>query len=200
MISDYPASTASPLCSLSLALEKLRRFPATPLVPLDCRIPLPAIGCSRKSASTERAIQGDRYSEVFQRRQRLWFHPPENGGQGVFVHVSALERGGSLREGDKVSLELGQDRKTGNRKPRTFRFSDDGIGFAMNPPRARFSLGTASGRCAAGSMSMLVSSLSIARWARPRTGPRSYPRGDRVSEEIYSVKATGVHQRCDDQT
>lgn len=44
------------------------------------------------------------------------FITPENGGQDVFVHVSALARGGSLREGDKVSFELGQDRKTGKSK------------------------------------------------------------------------------------
>ncbi|CDZ33717.1 Cold shock protein [Neorhizobium galegae bv. officinalis] len=44
------------------------------------------------------------------------FITPENGGQDVFVHVSALERGGSLREGDKVNFELGQDRKTGKSK------------------------------------------------------------------------------------
>jgi len=41
------------------------------------------------------------------------FITPENGGADVFVHVSALQRGGSLREGDKVSFELGQDRKIG---------------------------------------------------------------------------------------
>jgi CspA family cold shock protein len=39
------------------------------------------------------------------------FITPENGGQDVFVHVSALQRGSSLREGDKVSFEIGQDRK-----------------------------------------------------------------------------------------
>ncbi|MBX4871174.1 cold-shock protein [Rhizobium bangladeshense] len=44
------------------------------------------------------------------------FITPENGGTDVFVHVSALQRGDSLREGDKVSYELGQDRKTGKPK------------------------------------------------------------------------------------
>jgi cold shock protein len=44
------------------------------------------------------------------------FITPENGGQDVFVHVSALAHGGSLREGDKVSFEVGQDRKTGKSK------------------------------------------------------------------------------------
>ncbi|MGO4567557.1 cold-shock protein [Rhizobium sp. 2YAF20] len=44
------------------------------------------------------------------------FITPENGGTDVFVHVSALQRGGSLREGDKVNFEVGQDRKTGKSK------------------------------------------------------------------------------------
>ncbi|KQS81672.1 cold-shock protein [Rhizobium sp. Leaf383] len=44
------------------------------------------------------------------------FITPEEGGQDVFVHVSALSRGGSLREGDKVSFEVGEDRKTGKSK------------------------------------------------------------------------------------
>ncbi|KWV57730.1 cold-shock protein [Rhizobium altiplani] len=44
------------------------------------------------------------------------FITPDNGGQDVFVHVSALVRGSSLREGDKVSYEVGQDRKTGKSK------------------------------------------------------------------------------------
>ncbi|MET0171037.1 MAG: cold-shock protein [Agrobacterium vaccinii] len=44
------------------------------------------------------------------------FITPENGGTDVFVHVSALQPGGSLREGDKVTFEVGQDRKTGKSK------------------------------------------------------------------------------------
>ncbi|MBY3348898.1 cold-shock protein [Rhizobium laguerreae] len=44
------------------------------------------------------------------------FITPENGGADAFVHVSALQRGGSLREGDKVGFEVGQDRKTGKSK------------------------------------------------------------------------------------
>lgn len=44
------------------------------------------------------------------------FITPESGGQDVFVHVSALEGGSSLREGDKVSFDVGQDRKTGKSK------------------------------------------------------------------------------------
>lgn len=41
------------------------------------------------------------------------FITPETGGTDVFVHVSSLRPGSSLREGDRVSYDLGQDRKTG---------------------------------------------------------------------------------------
>ena len=44
------------------------------------------------------------------------FITPENGGQDVFVHVSLLQSDSSLREGGKVSFEVGQDRKTGKSK------------------------------------------------------------------------------------
>jgi len=54
--------------------------------------------------------------KFFNNDKGFGFITPENGGADVFVHVSALQSGGSLREGDKVSYELGQDRKTGKSK------------------------------------------------------------------------------------
>lgn len=49
-----------------------------------------------------------------------WFNPskgfgfiqPENGGQDIFVHISAVERAGmnSLNEGQKISFELATDK------------------------------------------------------------------------------------------
>jgi CspA family cold shock protein len=39
----------------------------------------------------------------------------------VFVHVSALQGGSSLREGQQVSYEVGQDRKTGKSKAENVR-------------------------------------------------------------------------------
>lgn len=43
------------------------------------------------------------------------FIAPDEGGQDVFVHISAVERAGlrSLVEGQKVSFEITQDRRTG---------------------------------------------------------------------------------------
>ncbi|MBZ5762303.1 cold-shock protein [Rhizobium sp. VS19-DR104.2] len=49
------------------------------------------------------------------------FITPENGGGDVFVHVSAVQGGASLREGQRVSYEVGQDRKTGKSKAENVR-------------------------------------------------------------------------------
>jgi CspA family cold shock protein len=43
------------------------------------------------------------------------FIAPDDGGNGAFVHISAVERSGlgDLREGQKVGFELVSDRKSG---------------------------------------------------------------------------------------
>jgi CspA family cold shock protein len=43
------------------------------------------------------------------------FIQPDDGGKDVFVHATALERAGmqSLSEGQKVSFDTQEDRKTG---------------------------------------------------------------------------------------
>ena len=43
------------------------------------------------------------------------FIQPDDGGQDVFVHISAVERAGlrSLNEGQKVNYELETDRRSG---------------------------------------------------------------------------------------
>ncbi len=52
-----------------------------------------------------------------------WFNPtkgfgfiqPDDGGNDVFVHISAVERAGlgSLSEGQKISFELERDQRSG---------------------------------------------------------------------------------------
>ncbi|BCH19845.1 cold-shock protein [Mesorhizobium sp. L-2-11] len=46
---------------------------------------------------------------------RFRFIQPDNGGQDVFVHISAVERAGlsTLNEGQKINYEIEQDRRTG---------------------------------------------------------------------------------------
>jgi cold shock protein len=43
------------------------------------------------------------------------FIQPDNGGKDVFVHATALERAGlrNLVEGQKVSFDIEEDRRTG---------------------------------------------------------------------------------------
>lgn len=43
------------------------------------------------------------------------FIQPDSGGADVFVHISAVERAGlrSLADGQKISYEVEQDRRTG---------------------------------------------------------------------------------------
>ena len=45
------------------------------------------------------------------------FIQPDGGGQDVFVHISAVQRAGmsGLNDGQKISYELVDDRKTGKK-------------------------------------------------------------------------------------
>jgi CspA family cold shock protein len=51
----------------------------------------------------------------FNGQKGFGFIQPDNGGADVFGHISAVERAGlrDLQEGQKVSYEIEQDRRTG---------------------------------------------------------------------------------------
>ena len=51
----------------------------------------------------------------FDSQKGFGFVQPENGGQDVFVHVSAVERAGigTLNEGQSVTFDIVKDRRTG---------------------------------------------------------------------------------------
>ena len=53
--------------------------------------------------------------KFFNTAKGFGFITPEGGGKDVFVHATALERAGlrSLSEGQKVSFDTEQDRRTG---------------------------------------------------------------------------------------
>ncbi|APG87743.1 cold-shock protein [Sinorhizobium americanum] len=59
--------------------------------------------------------------KFFNQDKGFGFITPDNGGADVFVHVSAVQGSQPLREGQKVSYELGQDRKTGKSKAENVR-------------------------------------------------------------------------------
>ena len=51
----------------------------------------------------------------FNAQKGYGFIQPDDGDKDVFVHISAVEHAGlrDLREGQKVSYEIAQDRRTG---------------------------------------------------------------------------------------
>ena len=51
----------------------------------------------------------------FNAQKGFGFIQPDNGGKDVFVHATALERAGlrGLNEGQKVSFDTAEDRRTG---------------------------------------------------------------------------------------
>ena len=51
----------------------------------------------------------------FNTQKGFGFIQPDNGGADVFVHIRAVERAGmsDLREGQKLSYEIVQDRRSG---------------------------------------------------------------------------------------
>ena len=51
----------------------------------------------------------------FNSQKGFGFIQPEDGGNDVFVHISAVERAGlyGLKEGQKVTFEVARDPKTG---------------------------------------------------------------------------------------
>lgn len=51
----------------------------------------------------------------FNSQKGFGFIQPDDGGQDVFVHISAVERAGlhGLNEGQKISFEIVANRKTG---------------------------------------------------------------------------------------
>jgi len=53
--------------------------------------------------------------KFFNSEKGFGFISPDGGGTDTFVHISAVERSGlsTLREGQKVSYEIVQDRRSG---------------------------------------------------------------------------------------
>jgi CspA family cold shock protein len=86
----------------------------------------PAGSCLRSAPVFEAAIltrinMATGTVKFFNQDKGFGFITPDAGGPDVFVHVSALGGQGSLRDGDKVSYDVGQDRKTGKSKAENVR-------------------------------------------------------------------------------
>jgi len=75
----------------------------------------------RNAAQLTRIFMAIGTVKFFNQDKGFGFITPDDGGQDVFVHVSGVIAGGPLRDGSKVSYDLGQDRKTGKSKAENVR-------------------------------------------------------------------------------
>jgi len=75
----------------------------------------------RNAAQLTRIFMATGTVKFFNQDKGFGFITPDDGGQDVFVHVSGVLSGGPLRDGSKVSYDLGQDRKTGKSKAENVR-------------------------------------------------------------------------------
>ena len=49
--------------------------------------------------------------KFFNDEKGFGFITPDDGGKDIFVHISGVEGGGPLQEGDSVSYEIGEGQK-----------------------------------------------------------------------------------------
>jgi CspA family cold shock protein len=79
------------------------------------RVGVRLTACAGSLAPTIGVIMNTGTVKFYNGQKGYGFIAPDNGGSDVFVHASALERAGltSLSEGQKVSFDTEQDRRSG---------------------------------------------------------------------------------------
>lgn len=79
------------------------------------RVGVSLTACAGSFASMIGVIMNTGTVKFYNGQKGYGFIAPDNGGSDVFVHASALERAGltSLSEGQKVSFDTEQDRRSG---------------------------------------------------------------------------------------
>jgi cold shock protein len=78
---------------------------------------------ARPNIWTQDVIDADRTVKFYNDQKGYGFIAPDDGGNDVFVHATALERAGlsGLRENQKVTLETEVDRRSGKTAVSTIR-------------------------------------------------------------------------------
>jgi CspA family cold shock protein len=154
--------------------------------------------------------------KFFNSSKGFGFIAPDDGGADVFVHVSALERSGlgALNEGDEVSFEVEQDRRSGKSAAVDLTLLGSAPAGAR-PSRSDYGGGGGGGSRGGGGAPQLGAGSGVVKWfnatkgfgfiepnggggdifvhisAVERAGLRSLAEGQAVSYEVEQDRRTG---------
>jgi len=97
------------------ALERCRSSCTPPHFRVASRINVGTSTVAGKSSIAREMTLPNGTVKFFNSEKGFGFISPDGGGTDTFVHISAVERSGlsTLREGQKVSYEIVQDRRSG---------------------------------------------------------------------------------------
>ena len=145
--------------------------------------------------------------KFFNAAKGFGFIAPDEGGTDVFVHISAVERSGlrELSEGDRVSFEVEEDRRSGKLAAIDLRVTGSGPSSSRQPaerPRGEYQRSGAVSRGPA-SRQMEGSGRGVVKWfnatkgfgfIQPETG------GEDVFVHISAVERAGLRELREGQT
>ena len=135
------------------------------------------------------------------------FIAPEDGGPDVFVHVSAVERSGlrELNEGDRVSFEVEEDRRSGKLAAVELRVTGTGAAPSGRPaerPRGDYQRSGTTSR-GPSSRQMEGSGRGVVKWFNATKGfgfIQPEAGGEDVFVHISAVERAGLRELREGQT
>jgi CspA family cold shock protein len=149
--------------------------------------------------------------KFFNEAKGFGFIAPDEGGVDVFVHVSALQRSGldALNEGDTVTFELEQDRRSGKLAAVDLRVTGSSPGGSERPSRPRFNDSGPDRRHQGGgggggvSREPSGSGSGVVKWFNPAKGfgfIQPNDGGGDVFVHISAVERSGLSSLAEGQT
>jgi CspA family cold shock protein len=135
--------------------------------------------------------------KFFNEAKGFGFIAPDGGGIDVFVHVSALQRSGldALNEGDTVTFELEQDRRSGKLAAVDLRVTGGGPERSERPSRPRFADSGSDRRGGPPVREAMGAGSGVVKWFNPAKGfgfIQPHDGGGDVFVHISAVERSGL--------
>jgi CspA family cold shock protein len=144
--------------------------------------------------------------KFFNAAKGFGFIAPDEGGSDIFVHVSAVERSGlrELNEGDRVSFEVEEDRRSGKLAAIDLRVTGTGGASSRRPaerPRSDYQRSDTASRGA--TRQMEGSGRGVVKWFNATKGfgfIQPEAGGEDVFVHISAVERAGLRELREGQT